>query len=228
MISHQDGSTDSDVATMRVGLTEVAEASVESRITQAGPVGPVAAPVVGTIAFLIALLPVEAFRTTCTQETTLQRHAGGRKKKLLEMDRQTAGNQGGSSPSWHRSPLTPGGQRQLPVTGSQLAPFLHLQGYEQFLPKKPSEQAVRFEHKRYDHCEHRLHDLVTAGIVYRCGGCVSACREAHSHCRQCRSSHQGSRSHFSRGCIFLRLNSPRRLNCSRGQKCHPNKLETTG
>lgn len=52
---------------------------------------------------------------------------------------------GDSSPSWHKSPLTPGGQRQFPLTGSQLAPFLHLQGNEQFLPKNPSEHAVRLK-----------------------------------------------------------------------------------
>lgn len=53
-----------------MGLTEVAEASVESWITQTGSIGPVAAPVIGTITFLIALLPIEALRTACTQETT--------------------------------------------------------------------------------------------------------------------------------------------------------------
>lgn len=81
MISQQDGSTDRDATMMRVGLTEVAEAPVESRITQAGPVGPVAAPVVCTITFLIALLAVEAFRTACTgNEATLQHHAGEERK----------------------------------------------------------------------------------------------------------------------------------------------------
>lgn len=53
-----------------VGLTEVAEASVQSRVTQTGSVGPVAAPVIGTVTLLIALLPIEALRTACTQETT--------------------------------------------------------------------------------------------------------------------------------------------------------------
>lgn len=42
---------------------EVAEASVESRITQTGAVGPVAAPVIGTITLFITLLPIEALRT---------------------------------------------------------------------------------------------------------------------------------------------------------------------
>lgn len=55
-----------------VGLTEVAEASVESWITQTGSIGPVAAPVIGTITLLIALLPIEALRTACTQETNQQ------------------------------------------------------------------------------------------------------------------------------------------------------------
>lgn len=48
----------------------MAEASVESRITQTGSVGPVAAPVIGTITLLIALLPIEALRTSCTQESS--------------------------------------------------------------------------------------------------------------------------------------------------------------
>lgn len=51
-----------------VGLTEVAEASVESRITETGSVGAVAAPAIGTVTLLIALLPIEALRTACTQE----------------------------------------------------------------------------------------------------------------------------------------------------------------
>lgn len=42
---------------------EVAEASVESRITQTGSVGPVTAPVISTVTLLVALLPVEALRT---------------------------------------------------------------------------------------------------------------------------------------------------------------------
>lgn len=46
-----------------MGLTEVAEASVESWITQTGSIGSVATPVIGTIALLIALLPIEALRT---------------------------------------------------------------------------------------------------------------------------------------------------------------------
>lgn len=45
----------------------MAEASVESRVTQAGAVGSVAAPVVGTVTFLVALLSIEALRTTCTR-----------------------------------------------------------------------------------------------------------------------------------------------------------------
>lgn len=132
----------------------MAEASVESRITQTGSVGPVAAAVVGTVTLLIALFPIEALRTACTQETTqpletLRSCCGGKDMFSLKIKDQIllSGTNGDNSPSWHRSPLTPGGQRQLPVMGSQLAPFLHLQGKEQFLPKYPSEQAVRLKNK---------------------------------------------------------------------------------
>lgn len=47
----------------------MAEASVESRITQTGSVGPVASPVIGAITLLITLLPIEAFGAACTQDT---------------------------------------------------------------------------------------------------------------------------------------------------------------
>lgn len=73
-----------------------------------------------------------------------------------------------SSPSWHKSPLTPGGQRQLPVTGSQLAPFLHLQGNEQLLPKNPCGHAASSKHKTADHW---LYCLVAALACV----CVSGC-----------------------------------------------------
>ncbi len=136
-----------------VGLTEVAEASVESRITKTSSISPVAAPVIGTITLLIALLPIEALRTACAQETTqqlgiLRSCRGGMEMFSLKIK---PGTKGDNSPSWHKSPLTPGGQRQLPLTGSQLAPFLHLQGKEQFLPKYPSEHAVRLKNKSVDH-----------------------------------------------------------------------------
>lgn len=138
------------------GLTQVAEASVESRITQTGAVGPVAVPVIGTITLFITLLPIEALRTACTQETThirlqITTSCCGKGNISLKLLKLLPGTTGGDSPSWHTSPLTPGGQRQLPPTGSQLAPFLHLQGKEQFLPKYPSGQAVRII-KRVHYC----------------------------------------------------------------------------
>lgn len=46
-----------------LGTREVAEASVESGIAEAGAVRPMAASVVGTVALLVALLPVETLRT---------------------------------------------------------------------------------------------------------------------------------------------------------------------
>lgn len=51
------------------GLTEVAEASVESRIAEAGAVGPMAASIVGAVALLVALLPVETLGTAWEQRT---------------------------------------------------------------------------------------------------------------------------------------------------------------
>lgn len=63
-------------------------------------------------------------------------------EKKLRGKPLVSGRKGANSPSWHKSPLTPGGQRQLPVTGSQVAPFLHLQGKEQFLPNCPSAHAM--------------------------------------------------------------------------------------
>lgn len=53
------------------------------------------------------------------------------------------------SPSWHRSPLTPGGQRHFPLIGLQVPPFLHLQEKEQFLPNVPSGQAKMDKRKCY-------------------------------------------------------------------------------
>lgn len=50
------------------------------------------------------------------------------------------------SPFWHMSPVTPGGQWQNPLTGSHIAPFLHLHVKEQFLPKVPSGQAGGQKH----------------------------------------------------------------------------------
>lgn len=44
-----------------VGLTQVAEAAVEPRVTEAGPVEAVAAAPVGTVALLTAVLAIEAF-----------------------------------------------------------------------------------------------------------------------------------------------------------------------
>lgn len=133
----------------------MAEASIESGITETGSIGTVTAPVIGTITLLIALLPIEALRTACKQETSpqiiiLTSCLGGKEMFSLKMNEQTLSKQGDSSPSWHKSPLTPGGQRQLPVTGSQLAPFLHLQRNEQFLPKNPSAHAERLKNKTVD------------------------------------------------------------------------------
>ena len=54
----------------RAGLTQVAEAPVESRVTQTGSVGAVAAPVVGTVTLLITLLPIQALRTSCNATHT--------------------------------------------------------------------------------------------------------------------------------------------------------------
>lgn len=50
----------------------MAEASVESRITQTGSVRSVAATVIGTVTLLVALLSIEALRTACAQETSQQ------------------------------------------------------------------------------------------------------------------------------------------------------------
>lgn len=46
----------------------MAEASVESGIAEAGAVRPMAASVVGTVALLVALLPVETLRTAWEQQ----------------------------------------------------------------------------------------------------------------------------------------------------------------
>ena len=56
-----------------VGLTEVAEAPVEPMVTQTGSVGPVAASIIGTVTFLVALFPVKALRTACTPRKTKSR-----------------------------------------------------------------------------------------------------------------------------------------------------------
>lgn len=50
----------------------MAEASVESRITQTGSVRSVAATIIGTVTLLVALLSIEALRTACAQETSQQ------------------------------------------------------------------------------------------------------------------------------------------------------------
>lgn len=46
-------------------LTEVAKASIESRVTQTGSVGPVAAAIIGAVAPFIAQFPIEPLRTAC-------------------------------------------------------------------------------------------------------------------------------------------------------------------
>lgn len=48
----------------------------------------------------------------------------------------------GLSPSSQWIPATPGGQRQVPVVGSQVPPFWQRQSWLQFLPKVPGGQAV--------------------------------------------------------------------------------------
>lgn len=53
-------------------LTKVAEAAIESRVTQTGSVGPVAAAIVGTVALFMAQFPVEALGTACTPGTNQQ------------------------------------------------------------------------------------------------------------------------------------------------------------
>lgn len=50
------------------GLTEVAEAAVEPWITEAGPVEAVAPTPVDTVAFLTALLAIEAFGAACRKQ----------------------------------------------------------------------------------------------------------------------------------------------------------------
>lgn len=54
------------------GLTEVAKASIESRVTQTGAVGPVAAAIIGAVAPFIAQFPIEPLRTACTPDTNRQ------------------------------------------------------------------------------------------------------------------------------------------------------------
>lgn len=46
------------------GLTQVAEASIKSWVTETGTIGAVAASIVGTFALPVASLPEEAFRTS--------------------------------------------------------------------------------------------------------------------------------------------------------------------
>lgn len=53
------------------GLTQVAEAAVEPRVTEAGPVEAVAAATVGTVALLVALLAVEALGAACERHGLL-------------------------------------------------------------------------------------------------------------------------------------------------------------
>lgn len=51
-----------------VRLTQVAKSPVESRVTQTGSVCAVAAASVGTITLLVAVLSIQALRTTYTQQ----------------------------------------------------------------------------------------------------------------------------------------------------------------
>lgn len=62
------------------GLTEVAEASVESGVAEAGPVRAMAAPVVGAVALLVALLPVETLRTAWEQQTRYNKQKDRKEK----------------------------------------------------------------------------------------------------------------------------------------------------
>lgn len=66
---------------------EVTEASVESRITQTGSIGPVAASVIGAITLFVALLPIEAFRTTILAQVSTDT----RRTAAASTDRVTAG-----------------------------------------------------------------------------------------------------------------------------------------
>lgn len=50
----------------------MAKASIESRVTQTGSVGPVAAAIIGAVTLFIAQLPVEALGTACTPDTHQQ------------------------------------------------------------------------------------------------------------------------------------------------------------
>lgn len=61
----------------------MAEASVESGITEAGAIGPVAASVVGTVALLVALLPVETLRTAWEQQTRFNKQKDREEKDHL-------------------------------------------------------------------------------------------------------------------------------------------------
>lgn len=65
----------------------MAKASVESRITQTGSIGAVAAPIIGTITLLIALLPIEAFRTAILAQVSTD----PRRAAAASSDRITAG-----------------------------------------------------------------------------------------------------------------------------------------
>lgn len=50
-------------------LTQVAEPTVQPRVTQTRPVCAMAASVMSTVTFLIALLSIETFRTPCGGKT---------------------------------------------------------------------------------------------------------------------------------------------------------------
>lgn len=50
----------------------MAKAPIESRVTQTGAVGPVAAAIIGAVALFIAQFPIEPLRTACTPDTNQQ------------------------------------------------------------------------------------------------------------------------------------------------------------
>lgn len=56
------------------GLTQVAEAAVEPRVTEAGPIEAVAPATVGTVALLVTLLAVEALGAACGMRGPLSAH----------------------------------------------------------------------------------------------------------------------------------------------------------
>lgn len=70
-----------------LGTREMTEASVESGITQARSVGAVAPSIIGTITLLVALLPIEAFRTTVLAQVSTHT----RRTAAVSVDGVTAG-----------------------------------------------------------------------------------------------------------------------------------------